>query len=333
MTNWPAWFANLSRYSNGSDRPIWLEAYGGRPYSIDRKSDEEPCYIERFSVAILGGIQPDRLNDMLDGPDDGLVPRFLPYWPEADGMDFVRAPGGRRQTHRGASAADGTDAQQRRLTCPDAALSEAPRTYFEAWKNNRTRSERYLTSRLKAAFGKADGHVIRLAINIELINGRAMSSRIDSPSEISVESMQAAIRLREEYFKPMQLRVFGQSLLVPEIRNAKAIAEWIVEKKVRHFNASQMRRGAGIKGIHSSTNALVIDAALSYLVSLNWIEAAEVKSKAGGRPRKNYQVNDKLWAMSGRDAGGSLRNASRNTVHRSRFIGSVRHRTDATSPR
>ena len=41
----------------------------------------------------------------------------------------------------------------------------------------------------------------------------------------------------------------------------------------------------------------MIDAALSYLVSLNWIEAVEVKSKAGGRPPKNYQVNEKLWAM------------------------------------
>ena len=241
------WFANLSRYSNGTDRPIWLEAYGGRPYSIDRKSDEEPCYIKRFSVAILGGIQPDRLNDMLDGPDDGLVPRFLPYWPEADGMDFVRHPENvGRLTEpllRLTELMPNDDGSP--VLMP---LSSEATDIFEAWKNNRTRSERYLTSRLKAAFGKADGHVIRLAINIELIKWAGNEFEDNPPSKISVESIKAAIQLREEYFKPMQLRVFGQSLLVPEIRNAKAIAEWIVEKKVNHFNASQMRRGAGIWG-------------------------------------------------------------------------------------
>ncbi|MET0252765.1 MAG: DUF3987 domain-containing protein [Terrimicrobiaceae bacterium] len=289
-----AWFANLSRYSNGSDRPIWLEAYGGRFYVVDRKSDDEPCQIERFSVAILGGIQPDRLDDMLAGQDDGLIPRFLPYWPEAEGMDFVRDP----------EDVDRLTEALRRLTelMPNSdgspvlmPLSERATDIFEAWKNGRARSDRFLSSRVKAAFGKADGHVIRLAINIELIKWAGDEFVEDPPTEIGSESMQAAIRLREEYFKPMQLRVFGHSLLVPEIKAAKMIAEWIVENKIKHFNGSQMRRGAGIKGIHSSTNAELIDAALSHLAALNWIEPAVVKSQAGGRPPKNYQVNEKLW--------------------------------------
>ena len=86
-----AWFANLSviqmERSSHLARSLWRAIL-----PIDRKSHDNPAMIERFLVAILGGVQPDRINDMLDGPDDGLVPRFLPYWPEVDGMDFVRRP-------------------------------------------------------------------------------------------------------------------------------------------------------------------------------------------------------------------------------------------------
>ena len=76
------WFANFSRYSNGSDRPFWLEATGGRSYRVDRVRLEEPTLIPRLSLAVCGTIQPDRLAETLGGTDDGLISRFLWCWPE-----------------------------------------------------------------------------------------------------------------------------------------------------------------------------------------------------------------------------------------------------------
>lgn len=80
------WFGSFDRYAggNGGDRAFWLEANGGRPYTIDRaRNGGESLTIPRLGVSILGGIQPEKLaRTLLSGADDGLPARFLPLWPE-----------------------------------------------------------------------------------------------------------------------------------------------------------------------------------------------------------------------------------------------------------
>ncbi|MFC3053226.1 DUF3987 domain-containing protein [Kordiimonas pumila] len=72
------WFASFDRYSGskGGDRALWLEAYGGRPYTLDRvKNGGTPFHIPSLAIAVIGGIQPDRLQScLLKGDDDGLRP-------------------------------------------------------------------------------------------------------------------------------------------------------------------------------------------------------------------------------------------------------------------
>ncbi|MGQ5702175.1 DUF3987 domain-containing protein, partial [Sandaracinobacteroides sp. A072] len=77
------WLEGMQRYSGGgSDRPFWLEAYGGRGFTVERMG-REPLTIDRLSIGVLGGIQPDRLKSLLfKSDDDGLLARFLPIWPE-----------------------------------------------------------------------------------------------------------------------------------------------------------------------------------------------------------------------------------------------------------
>jgi hypothetical protein len=77
------WLANMSRYANGgSDKPFWLEAYGGRAFTVERMS-REPVRVESLTVAALGGIQPDRLASLLiKADDDGMLARLVPVWPE-----------------------------------------------------------------------------------------------------------------------------------------------------------------------------------------------------------------------------------------------------------
>src|SRR5690554_5132153 len=42
----------------------------------------EPLTIDRLTIGVLGGIQPDRLKSLLfKSDDDGLLARFLPIWP------------------------------------------------------------------------------------------------------------------------------------------------------------------------------------------------------------------------------------------------------------
>jgi hypothetical protein len=77
------WLEGMQRYAGGgTDRPFWLEAFGGRGFTVERMG-REPLTIDRLSIGVLGGIQPDRLKSLLfKSDDDGLLARFLPIWPE-----------------------------------------------------------------------------------------------------------------------------------------------------------------------------------------------------------------------------------------------------------
>ncbi|WIY23634.1 DUF3987 domain-containing protein [Parasedimentitalea psychrophila] len=70
------WLGSMDRYNGGGDRPFWLEAFGGRSYTVDRKNSPDPIIIDHLSVAVLGGTQPDKLDTLLvRSGDDGLLVR------------------------------------------------------------------------------------------------------------------------------------------------------------------------------------------------------------------------------------------------------------------
>ena len=76
------WLMGMEAY-NPAGRAFWLEAYGGRPYRVERrKHGAEPIEIERLAVAVYGGTQPERLSELATGPDDGLFSRILWLWPD-----------------------------------------------------------------------------------------------------------------------------------------------------------------------------------------------------------------------------------------------------------
>jgi len=78
------WLGDHDRYGGqGGDRAFYLECWNGGPFVVDRVAHRgEPIRIARASLAIVGGMQPDRLRKALAGPDDGLAARFAYVFPE-----------------------------------------------------------------------------------------------------------------------------------------------------------------------------------------------------------------------------------------------------------
>jgi Protein of unknown function (DUF3987) len=64
-------FLNLSRYSGGTDKEFWLEAWNGKPYNVERVN-RPPVDVQHLLVGVTGGFQPDKLVRSLDGDADGL---------------------------------------------------------------------------------------------------------------------------------------------------------------------------------------------------------------------------------------------------------------------
>src|SRR5690606_14951917 len=48
------WLQGMTRYSGGgSDRPFWLEAFGGRSYTVERIG-RDPVHVEHLSLGVVG---------------------------------------------------------------------------------------------------------------------------------------------------------------------------------------------------------------------------------------------------------------------------------------
>jgi hypothetical protein len=69
--------AGLNQY-NDAGRAFWLEAYGGRPYRVERQKHPEPIVVPRMTVAVSGGTQPEKIAELMQAADDGLSPSRPP---------------------------------------------------------------------------------------------------------------------------------------------------------------------------------------------------------------------------------------------------------------
>jgi hypothetical protein len=308
------WYNNLERYSGGgSDKSFWLEAFGGRPYVVDRVKDGGvPVQVPRLGVSMLGGMQPDRLMEMVLAKDDGLTTRFLHFWPETTSKPFTE----------GVRLGDGVFEALQRLSEismikgeygePEPHLipfTADARHYFGKWvdRHHQSKKEQYAGTKLQMMFGKANGQVARLALVIEFLWWCAATDDYDeipAPKHVGIKAVRAAIEIRETYIVPMQRRVIGHGTRSSAPIKARAIATWIIEKRPDEVNSYKLRREAGIEGISGRTDPAELEDALAYLIELRWLTKETVKTK--GRPLHRFVVNPRLYDLLDRRNGDRM---------------------------
>jgi hypothetical protein len=227
------WYSSIDRYQTkgGSDRSMWLEAYGGRAYTVDRiKNDGVPVRVQNLSVALLGGIQPERVKEITRSANDGLAARFIPIWPDNVPFVMTREVGDLRLTElaydRLSYLSMGEDGHPVRVP-----LSEEAFLRFKGYSENMMKANQEaedaaeLPSPLFGAFGKAGGHVLRVANVLEHLWWAAdIFGDGPPPQEISLAAIEAAIRFREEYLVPMQTKVFREAETTQIEEEATAVA-------------------------------------------------------------------------------------------------------------
>lgn len=206
------WIAGMNAY-HGAGRQFWLEAYGGRPYRVERKSSPDPIVVERLAVAVFGGVQPDKIVPLTRGVDDGLMGRFLWSWPEP--LPFrlsSRAP----HIAWAISALD----RLRELELPSEArlspiavpLSREAYPLIEAFGRRMQGGQSRSRGLLRSAYGKARGHAVRLALVLEMLWWCGEDGTSPPPAFVSARAFKTASRLVGEYFIPMAERVYSQRI-------------------------------------------------------------------------------------------------------------------------
>jgi hypothetical protein len=283
------WMKSMNQYkSGGSDRQFWLECYDGGPFRVDRLS-RDSIDIDRLSVGVLGGIQPDPLATLLMGlqQEDGLLARFLVVWPD---LPRVRRPERAldvRMVERalsrlyGLPMMEGPDGKPAPRMVP---LSDAASSKLEKYADGVRSSESELNGLLKSFAGKTPGMALRLALILALMEW-SIGDEDDLPEVIEASFMEKALFLVSDYFFKMAKRAYAEAATPPEERAARLIGRAIVERRLTQVTLSDVRE-MKLDGVRKADQ---IQAALRVLVDGNILSEMEVKT--GGRPRVVYAVN------------------------------------------
>jgi hypothetical protein len=285
-------FLGLDEY-NSAGRPFWLEAYGGRPYSVDRVSHPESISVPRLVVGWHGGIQPSRLAEVMRGPDDGLLSRWCWFWPEPTPFRLTTAV----PDIRFAVAAfdrlgmltlrreEGRSPEPIPIPLVPAALSS-----LESFTQAMHEFQQEAGGLMNSALGKARGLVLRLSLVLEYLRWAAQDGYAEPPQEISAEACAAAIDLATGYLVPMAERVYGDAAAPLKVRNTATLARWIKKTRGAEVHLRHLQRDVRLPGLNQ---AEAIRDACNGLVEAGWLSVPP-ESLGPGRPRIVYRVRPEL---------------------------------------
>lgn len=289
-----AWLANLGKYGDG-DRAFWLEAYGARPYTVDRKKLAQPLRIEHHAVSIVAGIQPDRLASLvLAGDDDGLAARFLYCWPEPVPPTRPRVKPDAAIVVRALRRLRGLEFQsdgERRLPVT-LAVEPAALDVWQAWREEHHRATKDLSGLAAGAWGKMPGQALRIALVLELLAWAAGPDGSPEPLHVSGDRLGHALDLIENYFKPMLSRVLGEAALPQDERNAATLGRAILSRKAKQINAREVRRNWRLPGLRDAKDVM---AAIGVLEDAGWLsQLGGREGNAPGRQRADFTIDPRV---------------------------------------
>ena len=286
----------MTRYAGGgSDRPFWLEAYGGRGHTVERMG-RPPVHVDRLSIGVVGGIQPDRLRTLLlKSDDDGLLARFLPLWPDPAPIrrpdrlpdeDFIETA--LIRLHRLAMATNEQD-ELRPWIVP---FSDTARDRLDTFRHAVRGWEDGADGLLLSFIGKLPGLAVRLSLiltYLDWLTGREME-----PIEIDAATFERAALFIETYALPMARRSYADASLSKPERAARRLLSVIQEHAWQRFSTREVLR-LDLKGL---TTATELNPALTVLTEADVIRPIEGEpGPRGGRPAKLFAVNPAVLSV------------------------------------
>ena len=287
------WLEGMTRYSSGgSDRPFWLEAYGGRGFTVERMG-REPLTIDRLSISVTGGIQPDRLRTLLFiSDDDGLLARFLPIWPDPAPLKRPGAWGDELLLDTALARllsldlVTDEDGNARPWFIP---FNDAARDLMDAFRQAAREWEAGAEGLLLSFIGKLPGLAARLALVLAHLDWAAEAA--EEPREIGVQHFGRAAHLVEAYLLPMARRAYADASVPKADRAARRLVAAIREQGWPSFTSREVLRleRAGLR------TAAELNPALATLEEGDCIRALDPPANPqGGRPLRLYAVNPAL---------------------------------------
>lgn len=291
------WLLGMNRFNAGA-RAFWLEAYGGRPYSVDRVKSPERIFVQRLAVAWYGGIQPARLTKLIADADDGLLARFIWFWPDpvefkrpktTPNLDFALSAFERLSLLELAPQQNPCDKLEPRIV----PLSEAAASKLEDFARQALALQSDSSGLLNSASGKARGLTLRLSLVIAYLRWAAEDGMAPAPGEIGETALGAALTLVRDYLIPTAGRVYGDGAHSNNNRNGETLARWIIQTQATEVHVRHLQRVVRLPGL---TTAPRIHRACQILVQAGWLTLPP-RGSNNGRARQVYTVRKPMPAQ------------------------------------
>ena len=284
------WLLGMTRYAGGgSDRPFWLEAYGGRPYRVERMG-RDPVHIDRLAIGVVGSIQPDRLRSLLiKSEDDGLPARFLPVWP--DPAPLQRPTAGPNAAflesalHRLSNLAMAADegGRPQPLFLP---FTEEARVLLDGLRHDARAWEDDAEGLLLSFTGKLPGLAVRIALVLAHLIWAA--GETEEPWEVTRAHVECAAHFVETYALPMARRAYADASVSRSEKAARKLVQAIRELRWTVFASRDVLR---LDRADIAT-AADLNPALAVLEDADVIKPiGGAPGPRGGRPSRRFAVN------------------------------------------
>jgi hypothetical protein len=283
------WLLGMNAYNEGA-RAFWIEAYGGRRYSVDRQKSSEPIIVPRLAVSWYGGIQPSLVAQVMQGADDGLLARFMWFWPDPFPFKRPRRP----------PATDWAIMAFDRLRMLDLAVSDdgpAPLTVkledaaaerLERFAQLMQERKETTTALLRSAIGKARGLVLRLSLVLEYLRWCGEDGYAAPPDTITEDALIAAAKFVSEYVIPSAERTYSDATCSEADNNTTTLARWIAKERPAAVHVRDMQRNVRLPGLR---DAKAIHAACAALMEAGWLGKPAPGTAFQQRGTKAYPVS------------------------------------------
>ena len=290
------WIEGMSAY-NPAGRGFWIEAYGGRPYRVERQKHPEPIDIPRLAVAVYGTTQPEKLALLMRGPDDGLFARPLWTWPDPVPFQLSRQAPGAQFAINALDRLRELDLQQGDRPSPMMVpLTDEGREMIAAFGREMQQRQARAGGLLRSAIGKARGQALRLALVLELLWWCGQDGMTPPPVQIGTRAFAAAATLMADYFLPMAERVYGDAATSERERGAATLSRWIFAERPTELHVRHLQRNVRLPGLRTAEQ---IKRAADALVEADWLHPPAAGSAFGQRGRIAYAINPRLWQAAG----------------------------------
>lgn len=310
--------ANQYKQGNGSDDEAFKMIYDGKPFRSTRKGEDASNYVAHPCITIFGGIQPERLNEVLlnDGNvSSGTAARFCLscYHPP----ETVRAKDGARYDALAATAwrdllfalRDSRYPHWESVSdpckheCHDGELrlsTDAART-FNAWGDEFAAVVHSTPPPLRQVWSKYRGFVLRLAGIFHLAESVVKVSGPDmdgNPNisfaferEVSGSCMERALRFVIDYLLPHSRRLYA----VADEAGGRTAGLLLAERVLARGDAEVSVREVEKANLRWVANRATITAAMRFLESIGWGRISNSRrGGGGGRKGAKLVINPKV---------------------------------------